>query len=95
VVEVLQVSTGRSYSTEIKVPKFVLPKTFNSGFAMDLMYKDLDTVTRMAREYKTPMFLANMVQQMYGYAMAQGAGNGDHTAIFRYLEDLAKEREKT
>jgi 3-hydroxyisobutyrate dehydrogenase len=92
VVEVLQVSTGRSYSTEIKVPKFVLPKTFNSGFAMDLMYKDLDTVTRMAKEYKTPMFLANMVQQMYGYAMAQGAGKGDHTAIFRYLEDLAKEK---
>ncbi|MGE5254060.1 MAG: NAD(P)-dependent oxidoreductase, partial [Planctomycetaceae bacterium] len=30
-VEVLQVSTGRSYSTELKIPKFVLPRTFNSG----------------------------------------------------------------
>ena len=90
VVEVLQVSTGRSYSTELKVPKFVLPRTFNSGFAMDLMYKDIDTVTRMAKEYKIPMFLANMVQQIYGYAMAQGGGRGDHTAIFKYLEGLAK-----
>jgi len=90
VVEVLQVSTGRSYSTELKVPKFVLPRTFNSGFAMDLMYKDIDTVTRMAKEYKIPMFLANMVQQIYGYAMAQGGGKGDHTAIFSYLEGLAK-----
>ncbi len=90
VVEVLQVSTGRSYSTELKVPKFVLPRTFNSGFAMDLMYKDIDTVTRMAKEYKIPMFLANMVQQVYGYAMAQGGGKGDHTAIFSYLEGLAK-----
>ena len=92
VVEVMAVSTGRSYSTELKVPKFILPRTFNSGFAMDLMYKDIDTVTRMAKEYKVPMFLANMVQQLYGYAMAQGAGKGDHTLIFQYLEDLAKSK---
>jgi len=94
VVEVLQVSTGRSYSTEFKVPKFVLPRTFNSGFAMDLMYKDIDTVTRMAREYRIPMFLANMVQQIFGYAMAQGGGKGDHTAIFSYLESLTKKKEE-
>jgi 3-hydroxyisobutyrate dehydrogenase-like beta-hydroxyacid dehydrogenase len=90
VVEVLQVSTGRSYSTELKIPRFVLPRTFNSGFAMDLMYKDIDTVTRMAKEYKIPMLVANMVQQIYGFAMAQGGGKTDHTTIFRYLEGLAK-----
>jgi 3-hydroxyisobutyrate dehydrogenase-like beta-hydroxyacid dehydrogenase len=92
VIEVLQVSTGRSYSTELKFPKFVLPGTYNSGFSMELMYKDIDTVTRMAREYKTPMFMANMVHQLFGYAMAQGGGKGDHTAIFRYLEELAKDK---
>lgn len=74
VIEVLQVSTGRSYSTDFKFPKFVLPRTFNSGFTIDLMYKDIDTVTRMAKEYKIPLFLANMVQQLFGYAMAQGGG---------------------
>ncbi len=95
VVEVMQVSTGRSYSTELKVPKFVLPRTFNSGFAMDLMYKDIDTVTRMAKEYKVPMFVANTVQQMYGYAMAQGGGKGDHTAIFSYLEGLSKGKKES
>jgi 3-hydroxyisobutyrate dehydrogenase len=93
VIDVIQVSTGRSYSTELKFPKFILPKTFNSGFAMDLMYKDIDTVTRMAKEYKVPMFIANMVQQMYGYAMAQGGEKRDHTDIFRYLEGLSKGKE--
>ncbi|MBI5966344.1 MAG: NAD(P)-dependent oxidoreductase [Deltaproteobacteria bacterium] len=89
VIEVLQVSTGRSYSTELKFPKFVLPRTFNSGFTIDLMYKDIDTVTRMAREYKIPMFLANMVQQIFGCAMIHVGEKNDHTAIFAYLEDLA------
>jgi len=92
VIEVLQVSTGRSYSTELKFPKFVLPRTFNSGFTLGLMYKDIDTVTRMAREYKIPMFLANMVQQVFGYAMAQGGEKEDHTVIFAYLEDLARRK---
>jgi 3-hydroxyisobutyrate dehydrogenase len=92
VMEVLQVSTGRSYSTDFKFPKFVLPRTFNSGFALDLMYKDVDTVTRMAKEYKIPMFLANMVQQLFGCAIIHGGERQDHTSIFTYLEDLTKRK---
>jgi 3-hydroxyisobutyrate dehydrogenase-like beta-hydroxyacid dehydrogenase len=88
-VEVLQASTGRSYSTELKIPKFVLPRTFNSGFTLELMHKDLNTVTRMAREYKVPMLLANLVQELYGYSLAHGDKKTDHTAIFSSLEDLA------
>jgi 3-hydroxyisobutyrate dehydrogenase-like beta-hydroxyacid dehydrogenase len=93
-VEVLQVSTGRSYSTELKVPKFVLPGTFNSGFTMELMHKDINTVTRMAREYKVPMFMANLVQELYGYALAHGDKKTDHTEIFACLEELAKVKVK-
>lgn len=88
-IEVLAVSTGRSYTTELKFPKFVLPRTFNSGFTMELMHKDLNTVTRMAREYKVPMLLANLVQELYGYSLAHGDKKTDHTAIFSSLEDLA------
>lgn len=88
-IEVLQVSTGRSYATELKIPKFVLPRTFNSGFTLELMHKDLNTVTRMAREYKVPMLLANLVQELYGSSLAHGDKKTDHTAIFASLEELA------
>jgi 3-hydroxyisobutyrate dehydrogenase-like beta-hydroxyacid dehydrogenase len=93
-IEVLQVSTGRSYSTELKFPKFVLPGTFNSGFTMELMHKDINTVTRMAREYKVPMFMANLVQELYGYALAHGDKKTDHTEIFAWMEELAKVKVK-
>jgi 3-hydroxyisobutyrate dehydrogenase-like beta-hydroxyacid dehydrogenase len=39
---------------------------------MELMHKDINTVTRMAREYKIPMLMANLVQEIYGYALAHG-----------------------
>ena len=95
VIEVLQVSTGRNYATELKFPKFVLPRTFNSGFTTELMHKDLNTVTRMAREYKVPMLMANLVQEMFGCALASGDKKMDHTAIFSWLEDLTKVKVKT
>ena len=94
-VEVLAVSTGRSYTTELKFPKFVLPGTFNSGFTMELMHKDINTVTRMAREYKVPMFMANLVQELYGYVLAHGDKKTDHTEIFAWLEELAGLKGKT
>jgi len=61
---------------------------------MELMHKDINTVTRMAREYKVPMFMANLVQELYGYALAHGDKKTDHTEIFAWLEELAKVKVK-
>lgn len=95
VIEGLQVSTGLSYATELKFPKFVLPRTFNSGFTTELMHKDLNTVTPMAREYKVPLLMANLVQEMFGCALAYGDKKMDHTAIFSWLEDLTQVKVET
>ena len=46
-------------------------------------------MTRMAREYKVPMFMANVVQELFGTALARGDKKMDHTEIFSTLEDLA------
>jgi 3-hydroxyisobutyrate dehydrogenase-like beta-hydroxyacid dehydrogenase len=48
----------------------------------------------MAREYKVPMFMANLVQELYGYALAHGDKKTDHTEIFSWLEELAKVKVK-
>jgi 3-hydroxyisobutyrate dehydrogenase len=87
VVELLQVSSGRSYSTEYKFPTFILPRKFDAGFPIKMLHKDLDILVRLGRELKVPMFVANMVEQMYSYACSQGKGDLDHTAIIRILED--------
>lgn len=40
-VEVINASNGRSYSTEVKFPKYILNRSFDDGFATALMSKDL------------------------------------------------------
>ena len=87
VIELLQVSSGRSYSTDYKFPTFVLPRKFDAGFPIKLLHKDLDILVRLGRELDVPMFVANMVEQMYKYACTQGKGDLDHTAIIKVLED--------
>jgi 3-hydroxyisobutyrate dehydrogenase len=89
VIDVLQESTGRSWATDWKFPKFVLPRTFNDGFRIELLDKDLDILTRLARELKVPMFVAQMVHQMYGFAMSQGWGEKGHTAVAQLIETWA------
>lgn len=89
VVDVLQVSTGRSYATEWKFPRFVLPRRFDDGFTIELFNKDLDICTRMARELGVPMFMAHTVQQLFSFAQAKGMGPEGHTAIAKLIEGWA------
>ncbi len=48
IVDVLNASTGRNNSTEVKMKPFVISERFNSGFALALMAKDLRIAADLA-----------------------------------------------
>jgi glyoxylase-like metal-dependent hydrolase (beta-lactamase superfamily II) len=56
-LEILNHSTGRNTATEQKYPAFVLPRTFDSGFALGLMAKDLRIALALAEAVGTPKAL--------------------------------------
>lgn len=89
VIEVINTSTGRSWSSQFKFPNFVLNEKFNSGFSIGLMYKDLEIANRLGRELHVPMYVGTMVQQLYNYAVGQGASDECHTAIVKFIENWA------
>ena len=89
VIEVLQVSSGRSYATDYKFPRYVLTRSFDDGFRLELLDKDLGILTRLGRELETPMFLASTVQQIVGLAKSKGYGKRGHTSIAEFIERLA------
>jgi 3-hydroxyisobutyrate dehydrogenase len=89
VIEVLQVSSGRSYATDFKFPRYVLTRRFDDGFRLELLDKDLGILTRLGRELETPMFLASTVQQIVGLAKSKGYGKRGHTSIAEFIERLA------
>ncbi len=92
-VEVINASNGRSYSTEVKFPRYILDRTFDDGFALGLMNKDLKIALETAAEMEFPMPIGSALAQIWELAAARGYGPGNHTAIYTFLEDLLGERD--
>jgi 3-hydroxyisobutyrate dehydrogenase len=88
-VEVINASNGRSYSTEVKLPRYVLDGSFDDGFALGLMVKDLKIALETAEELGLPMLVGSALGQVWQAADAQGYGAEGHTAIYAFLEELA------
>jgi len=94
-LEVLNAGNGRSYSTEVKFPRFILNRTFDDGFALDLMTKDLRLALETAAEMGHPMFSGSAITQLWQAAAARGYGPEGHTSIYAFLENLSGEVDRT
>jgi 3-hydroxyisobutyrate dehydrogenase len=85
-LEILNHSTGRNTATDQKYPAFVLPRTFNSGFALGLMAKDLRIALGLSEAVGAPASLLGMCSEIYNRAERQLGFSADNTEIVRYLE---------
>ena len=89
--EVVNASTGMNHSTLNKLAPFVFSRNFDSGFAMDLMVKDLDIALALARDTETAVPFAALSRQIWAQAQQNLDPGRDHTEIVRWLERLARE----
>jgi 3-hydroxyisobutyrate dehydrogenase len=85
-LEILNHSTGRNTATEQKYPSFVLPRSFNSGFALGLMAKDLRIALGLAESLGTPSALLTECAELWSRAERLLGFGADNTEIVRYLE---------
>ncbi len=90
-LEVINAGNGRSYSTEVKFPNFILNRSFDDGFALGLMVKDLKIALETAAEMGHPMFSGSAISQLWQAAFARGHGPEGHTSIYAFLENLSRE----
>ena len=80
---IFNVSSGRSGSTEKKWPEFILPETFDSGFGLRLMLKDMRIALR-ARGADSGRSRRPAAAPWAGAAEALPP-TADHTEIARWL----------
>ena len=92
-LEVINAGNGRSYSTEVKFPNFILNRSFDDGFALGLMVKDLKIALETAAEIGHPMFSGSAISQLWQAAFARGHGPEGHTSIYAFLENLSGDEE--
>jgi 2-hydroxy-3-oxopropionate reductase len=88
-IEVLNASTARNSHTEVKFPKHVLPRTFDFGFTIGLLQKDVRLGLEMAAAMGVPMMVSGEAFQVWNIALAEGGPAADMTSIVQYLERWA------
>ncbi|MBM3622896.1 MAG: NAD(P)-dependent oxidoreductase [Alphaproteobacteria bacterium] len=88
IYEVVRVSTGASAAWELRVPR-ILAGDYEPGGTVDISYKDQELETAFAKRLGVPLLLANVTQQVYQMARAQGLNKRDGAAVVKIFEHLA------
>jgi 3-hydroxyisobutyrate dehydrogenase len=84
-VDAINTSTGRSASTERKLPEFILNEQYGSGFSLRLMVKDIGIAVALGEELGLHPALAEQVLAMWQEAADALPAEADHTEIARWI----------
>ena len=87
-VDILNVSTGRNNTTDVKLKQFVLSDAYNSGFDLSLMAKDIGIAADLAEAMEARADLLRQTAQMWREANDEIGAGADHTRMFEFLEQL-------
>ena len=91
-VDVVNTSSGRSGSTDNKLPNYVIPARFDSGFTMGLMVKDMAIAVSLGERLGLASELGESALDAWKRAVAALSDDADHTEISRWVA-LAEARE--
>ncbi len=92
-IDVFANSNARSYETELRFPRFILPGTFESGAVISLAMKDLRLAQQVRRDQGIELPLAEKVFRYWDRAMREVGGEQDFTRVFELMKsdtDLAQ-----
>ncbi|HTY93913.1 MAG TPA: NAD(P)-dependent oxidoreductase [Steroidobacteraceae bacterium] len=88
-IEVLNVSSGRSSATQDKWPRSVLPRTFDFGFAAGLCLKDVRLCLSAAEHLGVPLAVGASVCELLQRTVSSLGADCDFTAMAKIVESDA------
>lgn len=83
---VINAGSGRSNASEIKIPNFVLSRTFDFGFSIGLSAKDVRLCMEEADSLGIPMPVAQSVRSFLNTAAEKLGYQADMTEMIRVIE---------
>jgi len=89
IIDVLNAGTARNSATAHKFPKAVLTRTFDIGFPMALLNKDVRLCLEEADALGIPMIVGNAVRQLIAVAEASEGHDADITEMVKPIERWA------
>lgn len=91
-LEVVNSSSGRSGSSELKLPRYVLTGAFDSGFSAALLEKDVNIALGVEHALGVPAPVSEAAGARWAELRSRLDEGADHTEIIRPVErDLGRE----
>lgn len=91
-LEVIAASSGSNTAAAQKFPAYVLTRTFDQGFRLGLMAKDVRLCLSEARRHHVPMLLGATVEQLWNLGDATFPDDADFIEIVKMFEAWANVR---
>jgi 3-hydroxyisobutyrate dehydrogenase-like beta-hydroxyacid dehydrogenase len=88
-VDVINAGSGMNTATTQKFPRSVLPGTFDYGFGMGLMVKDVRLFLAEAADFGIPTEVAQAVGRLWEIAIAEHGTGTDFTRLAQTVEKRA------
>src|SRR5262250_2464496 len=88
--DILNVSSGKNNTTELKLKQFIISETFDDGFPLRLMAKDVRTADDMAHALGIATPLADLCAGLWEAAARELKERANHTEMIRYMQRLPK-----
>ena len=87
--DVIKTSSGYSKMMDLRLPGFLLEGSFQPGFKLELMKKDVNLAVESARALGIPLLMVSNVAQIFAAASAAGKGSEDFAAAAQFLASLS------
>ena len=87
--DVINAGSGMNTATTQKFPRSVLPGTFDYGFGMALMVKDVRLFLAEAEDFGIPVEVAKAVGSLWETAMKENGERSDFTELAKTVEKRA------
>lgn len=89
IMDVINAGSGRNSATQDKIPRCVIPRTFDFGFAISLLNKDIRLCLEEAEALGVPMIVGTAVRQLLAITIATEGADADLTETVKTVERWA------
>lgn len=87
--EVICSATGGNYLLQNWLPNNMLQDSYEMGFALELMHKDLGAALSAAKDLGVPLLETSLAYQLYQAMKGLGRGRMDYSAVSLFYQEAA------
>lgn len=88
-LDILNVSSGRSFATLEKIPQCILHRDFPMRFTTELIHKDIKLCIEEAEKLGAPMVVSHAARGFLAFAITQGDAQKDYAHTIEHFEKWA------